>query len=61
MPSGSYANPALTVAALVATGPIALTPLIAGSYVVAQIVGAVLAFLLIGFIYPVSVGSVWRR
>lgn len=42
-PSASYANPAVTIAAVFATGTVALHPLSAGGFVVAQLVGMLLA------------------
>ena len=52
MPSTSYANPAVTVAALFVTGPIALSTTTALIYVPAQIVGALIALLVIVTVYP---------
>ena len=51
-PSGSYANPAVTVAALVARGPLALPLSTATTYVSAQIAGGLLALLAIAFLFP---------
>jgi glycerol uptake facilitator-like aquaporin len=51
-PSTSYANPAVTVAALFVTGPIALSTTTALIYVPAQIVGALIALLVIVTVYP---------
>lgn len=42
-PSTSYANPAVTIAAVFAAGPVALSPLTAAGYVVAQLFGMLLA------------------
>ena len=45
-PSASYANPAVTIAAAFAAGPVALAPLTAAGYVVAQIVGMLVAMVI---------------
>ena len=51
-PSASYANPALTMGAVIARGSIALSPTTAISYVIAQIAGAAVALLPLSAIYP---------
>jgi len=51
-PSGSYANPAITIAALFAGGPIALSPLQAVAYLPAEIVGALIALIPVSIAYP---------
>jgi glycerol uptake facilitator-like aquaporin len=55
-PSASYANPAVTVGALFSAGPIALSSANVLAYVSAEIVGAILAFLIIMITYPRHVG-----
>lgn len=51
-PSTSYANPAIAVAALFATGPINLSPETALFYVVAEVAGALVALGCIEIAYP---------
>lgn len=51
-PSTSYANPAIALAALFAEGPIALTSQRVLSYLPAEVVGALMAFLMISLVYP---------
>jgi glycerol uptake facilitator-like aquaporin len=51
-PSSSYANPAITLAALVAAGPIALPRTTALLYVAAEVVGALVSFAVIAIAYP---------
>ncbi|SDR60796.1 Glycerol uptake facilitator (Major Intrinsic Protein Family) [Rhizobiales bacterium GAS191] len=51
-PSTSYANPAITLAAIFADGPIALSVTTAVAYMAAQLVGALLAFLVVIIAYP---------
>jgi glycerol uptake facilitator-like aquaporin len=51
-PSASYANPAITLAALIAAGPLGLSPRSAAVYVLAQVVGSLLALALITIAYP---------
>ncbi len=51
-PSASYANPAVTLGALFAVGPIALSLSTALVYVPVQVVGALVAFLVIAAAYP---------
>lgn len=53
-PSGSYANPALTIGATFAQGPLALLPSSAAAYIGGQILGALLAFVLIWICFPKS-------
>jgi len=55
-PSTSYANPAVTVGALFSAGPIALSFANVFAYVSAEVVGAILAFLIIMITYPRDVG-----
>jgi glycerol uptake facilitator-like aquaporin len=55
-PSGSYANPAMTLAAIAMNGPGELSPAIAASYFPAQLLGALIAFLAISICYPDSSG-----
>jgi glycerol uptake facilitator-like aquaporin len=57
MPSTSYANPALTLAALFADGPIALSPPTVAFYLLAQLAGALLALLIITVTYPFRRGG----
>jgi len=52
MPSGSYANPSIVLAALVVAGPAALSPHTALLYLVAQIAGGLLAFFVVAVFYP---------
>ena len=51
-PSHSYANPALTVGAAFAQGPLGMQPSNAAAFICAQIIGALLAFVLIGICFP---------
>lgn len=51
-PSGSYANPAVAVAAVFATGPIALSTTQALAFVVAQLIGALLSLIPISVVFP---------
>jgi len=51
-PSASYANPAVTLAALVAAGPLGLSLRSSAVYVLAQVVGSLLALALITTAYP---------
>ena len=51
-PSASYANPAITIAALFSAGPVAVTNHTAALYIPAQIAGALLAYLIILITYP---------
>jgi glycerol uptake facilitator-like aquaporin len=51
-PSTSYTNPAIVVSALFAAGPIALSATTALLYVPAEVAGALIAFVIIGFSYP---------
>ena len=51
-PSASYGNPALTLGAVFAAGPIALSPTTAALYGCAEIVGALLALPIIAIAYP---------
>ncbi|WP_377805931.1 aquaporin [Azospirillum sp. A29] len=51
-PSGSYANPAVTLGALFTGGPVALSGGSALLYVLAQSAGALAAFLVISIAYP---------
>ncbi|WP_035485903.1 aquaporin [Geminicoccus roseus] len=51
-PSASYANPAVTIAALWTSGPTALPAGTVAAYLTAQLTGALAAWLLIGFAYP---------
>lgn len=51
-PSASYANPAIALAAILASGPVGLTVPSSMFYVAAEIAGALLAFVVISFTYP---------
>lgn len=51
-PSNAYANPAITLAALFATGPIGVSGSRAAVYIAAQVVGALLAFAFVAIAYP---------
>ena len=51
-PSASYANPAITLAALIAAGPLGLSPRSSAVYVLAQVVGSLLALAVITAAYP---------
>lgn len=53
-PSGSYANPALTLAATLAGGPLALPLSTTAIYGAAQLAGALVALLALGLIAPRS-------
>lgn len=53
-PSGSYANPAVTLASIVSIGPTHLTVVTAISYVCVEVLGALLALAMILLIYPQS-------
>jgi glycerol uptake facilitator-like aquaporin len=52
MPSGSYANPAVSIGALVSTGPVALSSGMAAAYVLVELTAAVIAFGLISVTHP---------
>jgi glycerol uptake facilitator-like aquaporin len=54
LPSTSYANPAIALAAIVATGPIGLDRLGGLTFVAAEIVGALVAFAAITLAYPAA-------
>jgi glycerol uptake facilitator-like aquaporin len=51
-PSGSYANPAVTLASIASLGPTHLTVVTAISYVGVEVLGALLALAIILLIYP---------
>jgi glycerol uptake facilitator-like aquaporin len=51
-PSTSYANPAMTIAAIFADGPIGLSTTAAIHYLAAQLGGALCAFLIVTVAYP---------
>jgi glycerol uptake facilitator-like aquaporin len=51
-PSGSYANPAITVASIIAHGPVHLSVRAVWLYVPAELLGAVLAILIIAIGFP---------
>lgn len=53
-PSGSLANPAIAMAAVLATGPLHLGPTTAGWFVVVELVGAVIALGLVQILYPAT-------
>lgn len=53
-PSTSYANPAITLAAVIASGPIALSGARALLYVAAEAAGALFAFAIVAMAYPRS-------
>jgi glycerol uptake facilitator-like aquaporin len=53
-PSTSYANPAIVVSALFAAGPVALSATTALLYVPAEVSGALIAFVIVGFAYPLQ-------
>jgi glycerol uptake facilitator-like aquaporin len=54
LPSGSLANPAVVLGALVSRGAIAISPQLAFLYVAAEIVGALLASLIVANVYPLA-------
>jgi glycerol uptake facilitator-like aquaporin len=54
-PSASYANPAITIAAIFSDGPIQLSSTTAACYVPAELMGGLLAFGLIKLCYPLSI------
>jgi glycerol uptake facilitator-like aquaporin len=51
-PSSSYANPAITIAAVVSNGPVRVSITVASLYVIAQILGALIALGGISVLYP---------
>jgi glycerol uptake facilitator-like aquaporin len=51
-PSLSYANPAITIAAVVSNGPVRVSMTVACLYVIAQILGALIALWSISVLYP---------
>lgn len=51
-PSTSYANPAVTISALFAVGPVGLTTRLVWFYVPAEIAGALVALIVIAACYP---------
>jgi glycerol uptake facilitator-like aquaporin len=51
-PSGSYANPAVVVGALASSGPIALGPGSVLPYISAELLGALLALVVIELLFP---------
>lgn len=51
-PSHSFANPAIVFAAIIAAGPISISSSTALFYIAAEIVGALLAFVIVEVIYP---------
>jgi glycerol uptake facilitator-like aquaporin len=51
-PSGSYANPAIAIGALFAAAPITLQPTTLLAYLAAEIVGGLLAVLVVTYGYP---------
>jgi len=53
-PSTSYANPAVAFGAVFAAGPIGLSPGTALLYAVGEVVGAVVAFTIVGYAYPLN-------
>jgi glycerol uptake facilitator-like aquaporin len=57
MPSGSYANPAVTIGALASPGPVALSSGMAAAYVLVELTGAAIAFGLISVTHPRRVAS----
>lgn len=57
-PSNSYANPAITLAAIFGAGPIALSGLQAWSYLAAEALGALIAFAIIAVAYPKALDDV---
>jgi glycerol uptake facilitator-like aquaporin len=56
-PSGSYANPAIALAAIFAMGPVSLPVGTAFLYVLVQVVGALLALATVNFCYPARSGE----
>jgi len=64
-PSLSYANPAVAVAAFFSNGPVALPGWLTSAYAVAELLGAALAWPLVGLLFPASTaqkqGSVTDR
>lgn len=53
-PSMSYANPAVSLAASFASGPVGLPGWLTSAYAVAEVLGAVLAWPLVGLLFPAS-------
>ncbi len=56
-PSASYANPAIALGAIFASGPIALPLNTAFLYVPAEVAGALAAILIVTFVYPLRQAS----
>jgi len=54
MPSTAYANPAVTLAAIFTTGPVALPANTGLVFVAAELAGALLAFVVVAVAYPVG-------
>lgn len=52
LPSASYANPVIVLAALFVDGPMALAPRTALVYALVELAGALVALLIIGIAYP---------
>lgn len=52
LPSGSVANPAIAIGCLVANGPVSLSKASVAMYVPAELLGGLVAFLLISICYP---------
>lgn len=52
LPSGSVANPAISIGCLVASGPVSLSHATVAMYVPAELLGGLVAFLLISVCYP---------
>jgi glycerol uptake facilitator-like aquaporin len=57
LPSTSYANPAIALAAIVARGPIGLGRIDGLTFVAAEIVGALVAFAVINLAYPAALST----
>jgi glycerol uptake facilitator-like aquaporin len=60
-PSRSYANPAIVLAALVVTGPMAVLRPTALAYVAAESMGALISFGLVSALYPPTSRSALKR
>lgn len=56
-PTTSYANPAVTIAAVFGTGPTAVSPVTAAYFLLAQLIGAGLASLAVAIAYPRTGGD----
>ena len=56
-PSGSYANPAVSIGAMVSTGSVGLSSAMSAAYVLVEVMGAIVAFGLISVTHPMRNSS----